>query len=138
MIIVTFLQVVFRFVIKSSLPWSEELSRYLMAWAVFIGASIGAKEGAHVGIDAVVTRLPKKLKNYSQILSMALSALFSVVLIYMSIILIQFLMKTGQKSPAMMIPMWTAYASVLFGAILMSVRFCQVTYLKFKDGRGQN
>jgi len=137
MIIIIFLQVFFRFVIKASLPWSEELARYIMAWAVFIGASIAAKEGAHIGIDSIVTRLPNKMRNFVHTLAMALSFLFSIILVYLAVLVIQFLMQTGQKTPAMMVPMWIAYFSVLFGAVLMSIRFCQATYLKFKDGRGQ-
>ncbi|KJS23062.1 MAG: hypothetical protein VR72_02450 [Clostridiaceae bacterium BRH_c20a] len=136
MVVVIFLQVFFRFVIKASLPWSEELARYIMAWAVFIGASIAAKEGAHIGIDSIVSRLPKKVEQYIRTFAMALSFLFSVVLVYLAVLVIQFLMKTGQKTPAMMIPMWIAYFSVLFGSVLMSIRFCQATYLKFKDGKG--
>jgi len=108
-----------------------------MAWAVFIGASIAAKEGAHIGIDSIVTRLPNKMRNFVHTLAMALSFLFSIILVYLAVLVIQFLMQTGQKTPAMMVPMWIAYFSVLFGAVLMSIRFCQATYLKFKDGRGQ-
>jgi len=136
MVVVIFLQVFFRFVVKASLPWSEELARYIMAWAVFIGASIAAKEGAHIGIDSIVTRLPKKMERYIRTFAMVLSFLFSVILVYLAALIIQFLMKTGQKTPAMMIPMWIAYFSVLFGSVLMSIRFCQATYLKFKDGKG--
>ena len=44
---VIILQVFFRYVLKGSLPWSEELSRYLMIWVTFVGASIGVKRGAH-------------------------------------------------------------------------------------------
>lgn len=138
MIVVIFFQVFFRFVIKASLPWSEELARYVMAWAVFIGASIAAKEGAHIGIDTIVARLPKKLERFMRTFAMALSLLFSIILVYLAVLVIQFLMKTGQKTPAMMIPMWIAYFSVLFGAVLMSIRFCQATYLKFQEGRGQH
>ncbi|WP_286954445.1 TRAP transporter small permease subunit, partial [Aminobacterium sp. UBA5277] len=35
MVIVVFLQVIFRFVLHSSLPWSEELSRYILVWISF-------------------------------------------------------------------------------------------------------
>lgn len=138
MIAVIFLQVFSRFVVKYSIPWSEELARYLMVWAVFIGAGIGAKEGAHVGIDALVDVLPKKLKNYTQLFAYGISILFSVILIFLSIIMIQFLMRTGQTSPAMKLAMWIPYSSVFVGAILMSIRFGQVAYLKIQEMRGQN
>lgn len=137
MVVVILLQVFFRFVVKASLPWSEELARYIMAWAVLIGSSIAAREGAHIGIDSIVTRLPKKAESYVRTVAMALSLFFSLILVYLGLLMVQFLMNTGQKTPAMMIPMWIAYCSILFGAILMSIRFAQVTYQKFKEGRGQ-
>ncbi len=60
MVVVVFLQVIFRFVIRSSLPWSEELARYLMVWIVFLGASIGVKRKSHIGVEAVVALLPDR------------------------------------------------------------------------------
>ena len=38
--VIIFFQLVFRFFIKIPLPWSEELSRYLMIWIGMLGASI--------------------------------------------------------------------------------------------------
>ncbi|WP_028308642.1 TRAP transporter small permease [Desulfitibacter alkalitolerans] len=133
MIVVIFLQVFFRFVIKSSLPWSEELARYIMAYAVFIGAAIAAKEGAHIGINVVVGSLPKPFNKYMRVFAMFVSFIFSALLVYLSLIIVSFLMKTGQKSPAMLIPIWIAYASLPFGAVLMSIRFLQATYRQFKQ-----
>ena len=37
MSVVVFVQVVFRFIVKSSLPWSEELSRYLQVYIICLG-----------------------------------------------------------------------------------------------------
>ncbi|KUO51508.1 MAG: hypothetical protein APF76_17750 [Desulfitibacter sp. BRH_c19] len=136
MVIVIFLQVFFRFVIKASLPWSEELARYIMAYAVFIGAAIAAKEGAHIGINVIVGALPKPFDKYMRGIAMFISFIFAALLLYLSIIIVMFLMKTGQKSPAMLIPIWIAYLSVPLGAILMSIRFLQSTYLNFKEERG--
>ncbi len=63
MAVVVFIQVIFRFVVKASLPWSEETSRYLLVWITFLGASAGVKTGAHVGVEAVTLMLPYKLRN---------------------------------------------------------------------------
>lgn len=136
MVIVIFLQVFFRFVIKASLPWSEELARYVMAYAIFIGGAIAAKEGSHIGINVIVSILPKPLDKYMKGIAIIISVIFSVLLLYLSIIIIMFLMKTGQKSPAMLIPIWVAYFSLPLGAFLMSIRFIQSTYLHFKEERG--
>ncbi|MBS3918195.1 MAG: TRAP transporter small permease subunit [Deltaproteobacteria bacterium] len=51
------LGVLFRYVLKAPLPWSEEMARYLMIWGVSLGASIAFREGSHVGITILVDRL---------------------------------------------------------------------------------
>jgi len=127
MIIVVFLQVFFRFVIKGSLPWSEELSRYLMVWTVFIGASIGAKVGAHIGVEAFISLFPQKLKRFCIILSGFFSVAFCIIIAVISFNVVLFLYKSGQLSPAMRIPMYWAYLAIPVGTILMSLRFIQAT-----------
>lgn len=136
MIIVIFLQVFFRFVIEASLSWSEELARYIMAYAVFIGAAIAAKEGAHIGINVVVGALPKPFNKYMRVIALFISFIFSVVLVYLSALIVMFLIKTGQKSPAMLIPIWIAYFAVPLGGVLMSIRFLQSTYRQFNQEGG--
>lgn len=135
MVVVIFLQVFFRFVVKSSLPWSEEVARYIMAYAIFIGAAIAAKEGAHIGILAVVNKFPKSAEKYTKTFAMLVSFIFSVVLIYLAFLIVQFLVVTGQKSPALRIPIWMAYLSVPLGAVLMSIRFFQAAMIQFKERR---
>lgn len=53
MSVVVFVQVVFRFIVKSSLPWSEELSRYLQVYITFFGTAYGIQTGAHLGIEGL-------------------------------------------------------------------------------------
>ncbi|MBZ4688581.1 MAG: C4-dicarboxylate transporter, DctQ subunit [Clostridia bacterium] len=138
MTVVVFLQVFFRFVIKGSLPWSEELARYFMVWAVFIGASIGAREGAHIGVEAVVNFLPASLKKGATLIAGLLSVVFSILIMFLSFKVIAVLIKTGQKSPAMEIPMYWAYLAIPTGCILMGVRFFQATLEKLKAQKGEN
>ncbi|GAW93783.1 TRAP transporter small permease [Calderihabitans maritimus] len=133
MTVVVFLQVFFRFVIKGSLPWSEELARYLMVWAVFIGASIGAKEGAHIGVEAFVAFLPAKLRRVALVLAGAFSLLFCIIIAYLSFKVVGFLMKSGQLSPAMQIPIFWAYLAIPVGSILMAIRFVQATAAKLRN-----
>lgn len=134
MVVVVFLQVFFRFVVRSSLPWSEEVARYVMAYAIFIGAAIAAKEGAHIGILAVVNKFPKSAEKYTKTFAMLVSFFFSIILIYLAFLIVQFLINTGQRSPALRIPMWLAYLSVLLGAVMMSIRFFQAAVIQFKGG----
>ena len=123
---VIIVQVFCRYVLKESLSWSEELARYLMVWVTFVGASIGVKRGAHVGVEMLVANLPKNVQVIVKYLGLIISIIFCVVVFVASIGLIQRLIMNNQISPAMRIPMWWAYAAVPAGAFLMTVRFIQI------------
>lgn len=134
MVLVVFLQVIFRFVIHGSLPWSEELSRYLMVWAVFIGASIGAGKNAHIGVEAFVNFFPAPLKKLSVYISGLVSVLFSFVLMILAFKVLALQAQTGQVSPAMQIPMYIPYMAVAVGSALMGLRFFQAMVEKCRGG----
>ena len=58
-----FANVVTRYVIHYAIPWSEEISRFLQVWIVFIGAALVYKEDAHMGLDILVNVLPKQVRR---------------------------------------------------------------------------
>ena len=53
MTIITFANVVTRYVFNSNILWALELTVFLFAWLVLLGASYGAKMNAHLGVDLV-------------------------------------------------------------------------------------
>ena len=57
------LQVFFRYGLNDSLFWSEELGRILLVWLTFIGASVAYRRGAHIGVDAITSRLPGRAQR---------------------------------------------------------------------------
>jgi len=122
---VIILQVVFRYIVKGSLPWSEELARYLMVWVTFVGASIGVKKGAHVGIEAFIMILPKKANTFMKYLGIIISIVFCIVVLSASIGILHRQIISHQVSPAMRIPMWWAYGAIPVGTFLMTIRFIQ-------------
>ena len=50
MSVVVFAQVVFR-IVHLSIPWSEELSKYLLIWSTFMGAALCVRKGSLVGLE---------------------------------------------------------------------------------------
>lgn len=130
MIVVVGLQVFFRFVVKGSLPWSEELARYLMVWTVFIGASLGAKEGAHIGVEAFVRLLPKSMYKAACVLAGIISIVFCIVVTFLSLKVVNNIYLSGQLSPAMEIPIYWAYLAIPVGMILMAISFLQAVVEK--------
>jgi len=51
--------VFFRYVLNNSLAWTEDSSILMMIWVAFLIAPYAYREGGHVGIELVVSSLPK-------------------------------------------------------------------------------
>jgi TRAP-type C4-dicarboxylate transport system permease small subunit len=58
MVVLVFGNVVMRYGFNSGITMSEELSRWLFVWLTFLGAIVAMQEGAHLGSDTLVSRLP--------------------------------------------------------------------------------
>ena len=56
MVVLVFGNVVLRYGFNSGIAVSEELSRWLFVWMMFLGAIVGLREHAHLGIDSLVKR----------------------------------------------------------------------------------
>jgi TRAP-type C4-dicarboxylate transport system permease small subunit len=57
MVVLVFSNVVLRYVFNSGITVSEELSRWFFVWLVFLGAIVGMREHAHLGVNILVQRL---------------------------------------------------------------------------------
>ncbi|KMK66416.1 TRAP transporter small permease [Puniceibacterium sp. IMCC21224] len=55
-------QVVFRYLLNSSLIWSEPASVMIMGWFIFLGAAVGIREGYHLSFDVLLYVLPDRVK----------------------------------------------------------------------------
>lgn len=57
MTIITFAQVIARYVFDYSFTWALELVQFLFAWLIFLGMAYGVRVGSHIGVDALVKSL---------------------------------------------------------------------------------
>ena len=112
---ITFWGVISRFILNDASPWAEEAARYLSIWAAFIGASLGVKKGAHIGVEAFVMVLPVKIKQYIEVLINFICLCFCCAVTYIGYDYLFKLVSTGQLSPAMRIPIVWAYYAVPIG-----------------------
>ena len=82
MVVTVLLGVIFRYVIRNSLSWSEELARYMMIWAALLSISVGIKYKEHVGIQLLLRRLPIEFARIMNILVNITVLFFLSVLSY--------------------------------------------------------
>ena len=133
MSVVILVQVFLRYVVKSSLPWSEELARYLMVWIGLMGASLALQEGRHIEVTLLIDRVPRLARKV--LTGIALLA----VLGFLWLILQQGLVLAGniwtQRSPAMNLPMVVPYAAIPVGAAFMMIQVLLALYRLITEPR---
>jgi C4-dicarboxylate transporter, DctQ subunit len=127
-----FVNVVMRYIFLLPIYWAEELVRYLMVWMIFIGASQVTLWGGHVAVDIVPRALSKRGNVILAFIVNVICIVFCLVLAYLSLKQMLRVMKAGQISPALEIPMWIAYLSIPAGTMLMLIRFLQQFWLRIQ------
>ncbi|MDD2882432.1 MAG: TRAP transporter small permease [Rhodoferax sp.] len=69
MVLMVFGNVVMRYAFNSGIAVSEELSRWLFLWLIFLGASIAVHEQGHMGSDMVMEKLSPKWQKMGAVVA---------------------------------------------------------------------
>lgn len=116
MSLVIIIQVIYRG-LKISLPWSEEFSRYVMIYIVFLGTGYAVRYDLLMSVKILWEHVPEKAVKGLSILVNLLMAAFFLLLIVQGI---KILGTVGnQTSPAMLLPMSVPYGAMPVGGALM-------------------
>ncbi|RKL62372.1 TRAP transporter small permease [Thermoanaerobacteraceae bacterium SP2] len=130
---VSLLQVIFRYILKKPLPWSEEMCRYLYVYTTYLGSVIAVSYNTHIEID-VIALLLDKLKTNTKFTAEKIIGLFKTgVLVaflgWLSLLSFKYISEInsfGQKSAGLGINMAIPLSSVFVGCILMSVLYLKL------------
>ena len=82
LVVLTFAQVIMRYVFDSPLTWAEEFIGIVMIYFGLIGGSWGIKRGIHIALEVFVQKYLKKLQsvaNVLEILSYFAVGIFEIV-----------------------------------------------------------
>lgn len=116
MVVLTGAQILCR-VAFTALDWSEELTRYLMVWATFLGASCVYKRMGHISVTVLQGMVPPSMAKAMQVICHLLCALFFILAaVYGTEYLT---MQSFQKSAALRIPMSWMYLAIPIGCSIM-------------------
>jgi TRAP-type C4-dicarboxylate transport system permease small subunit len=114
MVVLVFGNVVLRYAFNSGITVSEEMSRLFFVWMCFLGAILGLRERAHLGVDAMVARLPRTGKILCAVLSCGLMLWITWLVLQGS--WTQTLINWGAQAPATGLSMGLLYGvGVVFG-----------------------
>lgn len=116
MVLLVFGNVVLRYGFNSGIAVSEELSRWLFIWCTLLGAVVALREGGHLGVDMLVSRLPAWGKKACLVGSHVLM-LFIVALLFVGA-LDQTRINWRVEAPASGLPMGVMHLAALVFAVL--------------------
>ena len=115
-ILVVFLQTFCRFVIFRSLPWSEELSRYLFVAVIVLGVNLAITKHMFVRIEIIDNYLKGTAAAVMNLARRFVMIFVNIVFVYSSYELI--IIGGYQTSPAMRLSMSFLYGIIFIGFIL--------------------
>jgi TRAP-type C4-dicarboxylate transport system permease small subunit len=126
--------VVARYLLNRPIGWSEEISTYLMVWAVFLGSAYTLKEDAHIGVDVLISRLKPEIKRIFLLFQYLVGILFLSCLFYKGIDMVDFSLKMGSRSIAIEFPLYIAHLSVPVGSAILILQ-CIHKLILLRPGR---
>jgi len=125
MTLVTFSQVVARYVFNTGVVWALELTVYLFAWLVLFGMSYGVKVHAHLGVDAFVKLFPSRTQRIFALLAVAAALVYGAILLIGSWQYVWKLFRIGIEAEDLPIPQWVPMAILPIGVALLMFRVGQ-------------
>lgn len=81
MTLITFANVVARYIFNANILWALELTVFLFAWLVLMGASYAVKKHIHIGVDVVINAVPPAMGKFLTIIAVAACLAFSIMLL---------------------------------------------------------
>ena len=128
MTLVTFVQVVLRYVFNSGFTWALELTTIFFAMMIFVGISYGVRVGAHIGVDALVKLMPSGVRRGVSIVVVLLCLAYAGIILTGSWDYVSKMRMVGIELEDLPIPLWIVRAIMPFGYALLALRFLQVLW----------
>jgi len=133
MVLVGGLQVFCRYILGSSLSWSEEFQKYAHIWIIFLAIPMGYKYKAHIGMNVLLDKMPKWWQKYFKVFVDLLWLVFGLILVVYTAKIMHF--TRMQSSPAMGIRMDIIYFCIMLGGayvIFLALRKLAVQFFKIR------
>jgi TRAP-type C4-dicarboxylate transport system permease small subunit len=117
MLVMVFGNVMLRLFFNTGIDLSEEIPRYAFVWMTFLGAIVGMRRRAHLGVDIIVQMLPALGRRICWAISQAIMLVCCVYIVYGT--WLQHDIIKGNASPVAQISMlWVLGVSYVTGTAI--------------------
>jgi TRAP-type C4-dicarboxylate transport system permease small subunit len=115
--------VIVRYFLKISTDWQDEMSVFLIVGAVFMSAAAIQAQRGHIGIEAIVGLLPKRVNHVRMVLVDLASLAFCAYFAWKSVTLLhEAIVEDYHSSSTWGPPLWIPYSLMAAGMVLLSVQ----------------
>lgn len=124
--------VIARYAFSFSFTWAEEVSRYMMIWASFLGLGPALRVGGHIAVESLPNALPA---SAARVLRVGLVAIMAVTLAVVIWLGWQYaLFGWEQESPVLNWSLGQIYLAIPVGAALALAHLALVARSWIMDG----
>ena len=137
--LIIFAQIIMRSVFNNSLTWSEELTRYIFIWQIWLGVSIAQKEKQHIKVELLFNFFKgERFRAAIDIVATLILIAFNIFLVVNGSELVRQMYVRNNVSGAMRLPLYIVYAVLPLSAFILSLRLIgQVAAdVRFLRGKG--
>ena len=136
MALVTFSQVVARYLFNTGAIWALELTTFLFAWLIILGISYGIRIHTHIGVDAFVKIFGPPVQRVFGLLAVVAGLLYAGMLLFGSWEQVSVMHLIDMESEDLKVPLWMPMSVLIIGFVLMIVRLLVIAWriLVFKEG----
>jgi TRAP-type C4-dicarboxylate transport system permease small subunit len=131
-------QVFSRYVLGTSLSWSEELTRYIFIWAGFLSVSYCTKKCVSIKIEQFVAIFSRRTKAFLKVINHTFELTLFLYLLPFSWKYFMSAVISGQTSPALNLPMYYVQAAPLVSFVLVAFRIAQRWWIELNVALGKN
>ncbi|MFA1820141.1 TRAP transporter small permease [Virgibacillus oceani] len=115
--VVVILQVFGR-LIGSPAPWTEEMTRYIFIWMIFLGMGIGFRKAESPRVTFVLKLMPTSMQHVGRWIYAIATIGFLVFMVIYGIDLVMQQINMNEISSVLLIPMWIIGISIPISALL--------------------
>ncbi|MEI0843629.1 TRAP transporter small permease [Brachyspira pilosicoli] len=119
MIAMVLFNVILRYFFNSGITWSEEMSRYLFVWIVYIGFIGAMRNNSHLAVDVFFNKLPKGLKKIVYVLGQILIIVIMGMLFKGSLDIT--ILNIGAKAAATGVPYVLVYGVGILASVCIMI-----------------
>ena len=121
--------------------WTFQFTEYALLWFTFLAAAWLLREGGHINIDTVVTRLHAKTRRKVEIIDDILGLMVSVaIFLFGTLHTIDLFQRGIMEVKGTTVPKFPIFLIIPLGALALSIQFGRQFYknLRSKSGNTEN